>query len=254
MITDIPLPTRHSIILKTYLLILPLFLISCDKTGFFDAGETTTEEAIIQNSFSRIETASIFDVTVVNDTVNKVLVTCGENLQKYVHIEEKDGIVYISQNTKYNWSRKYEKIKLDLHVNQDLIVYAYEPLHFVTTGTFKANTFQFVDWGKFCEVDISVNAGSCLVYMGADSFGAYTIKGTCNYCEIWAGGCSKIYADSLVSDNCYVRQRGWGDVYINVLQQLSVRFECGSNVYYRGTPSKITIDNQVSGGNVMKLE
>ncbi len=233
---------------------ISIFLLSCDNNGLFDGGESTTKEVMIMNSFSRIETNSIFDIALINDTINKVLITCGENLQKAVHIEEKEGIVYISQNAKYTWSRKYEKIKLELHINQDLILYAYEPLHFVTLGTFKANTFQFVDWGKFCEVDVTVNSGYCGIFMGADSFGFYKVKGNCSNCEIWAGGSSKIYADSLLSNDCYVRQRGWGDVYVNVIQQLKVKFEGNSNIYYKGNPPEIIVDNQLSPGKLIKLE
>lgn len=235
------------------LILVSFFLFSCDKNGLFDGGESTTREIVIRNAFSRIETNSIFDISLINDSINKVLITCGENLQKYVNIEEKEGIVYISHNVKYAWSRKYEKIKLELHINQDLTLYAYEPLHFVTPGIFKANYFLFVDWGKFCEVDINVNSGYCGIYMGADSFGFYKVKGTCTNSEIWAGGSSKVYADSLISDDCYVRQRGWGDVYINVLQQLKIKFECNSNIYYKGNPSEISIDDQMSTGKLIKM-
>jgi len=237
-----------------YLLIFPLFLYSCDSNGLFDGGETQTKEVVIKNAFSRIETNSIFDITLINDTTNKVRITCGENLQKFVKIEEKEGIVYISHSVKYAWSRKYEKIKLELHVNQDLILYAYEPLHFTTIGTFKANSFQFVDWGKFCEVDVTVNSGYCGIIMGADSFGAYNVKGNCVSCEIWAGGSSKVQADSLISEECYVRQRGWGDVYVHVLKQLKIKFECTSTIYYKGTPSEITVDDHLSAGKVIQLE
>ena len=237
-----------------YLLILPMFLYSCDSNGLFDGGEPLTKEVVIKKAFSRIETTSIFDISLINDTINKIEITCGENLQKFIKIEEKEGIVSISHSVKYAWSRKYEKIKLKLHVNQDLIIYAYEPLHFTTIGTFKASTFQFVDWGKFCEVDVTVNSEYCGIFMGADSFGAYTVKGKCTDSEIWAGGSSKVQADSLISDNCFVRQRGWGDVYINVMKQLKIKFECISTIYYKSTPSEITVDDHLFAGKVIKLE
>ncbi len=233
-------------------IILLFFLVSCEKNGLFNGGETTTNEVVIKQAFSRIETNSIFQVTAVNDTINKVLVTCGENLQKAVTIEERDGVVYISHNAKYEWSRRYEKIQLELHINQDLIIYAYQPLHFTTKGVFKANYFQFVDWGKFCEVDAAVESDYCGIFMGADSFGFYKVVGKCNYCEIWAGGSSKIFADSLLAVNCFVRQRGWGDVYVNVSDKLSIKYESNSNIYYKNNPT-VTIDSAFIWGKPIKL-
>src|SRR5664279_3594772 len=101
---------RHIIYIVSLLLI-----VSCNK-ALFNAGDTVTQEIKIEGQFSFIDIENIFDITLINDTVNKVLVTCGENLQPYVSIKVKDGILYFDHSVKENWSRTYQKIKLEVHL------------------------------------------------------------------------------------------------------------------------------------------
>jgi hypothetical protein len=83
--------------------------------------------------------------------VNKVLVTCGKHLQSYVSITTTDDILTFSQDTKYDWSRKYEKIKLEVHVVNLPRIEVYEPANITNTGILKGDNFEIIDFGKFIQ-------------------------------------------------------------------------------------------------------
>lgn len=231
--------------------LLLLYMTSCNK-ALFDAGETVTKEIRIDSVFSSIDIENIFDITLVNDTVNKVLVTCGENLQPYVSIRVNNGILYFDHSVKQNWSRSYQKIKLEVHLTFGPRIDIHEPISLKTKGVFTCNNFTFVDFWKVSEVDVNIDANFCGIYMSSDNFGYYKVKGKAQNAEIWGWGSAYVIADSLVTQNCHVLQRGMADVYVNVTGQLSVSLEFTGDVYYTGNPTSVVIEKQTSSGRLIK--
>ena len=238
---------------ETYLIVFFLLCFSCND-GLFDSGTTITREIEINEGFSRIDIENIFDIVLVQDTINKALVTCGRNLQPYVSIGVKDSILTLAQDTKFNWSRKYERIKLELHLIKVAEVNIHKPISLKSIGVLKGNTFKLMDWNQVSEVDLALDYHSVGVYMVSDNFGRYHLKGKCfsAYFEGW-GSC-QVMADSLVvSTYCFVKHRGMGDVYVNVNGQLGISLEFTGNVYYTGNPTQITITQQTSTGRLIKM-
>ena len=243
---------KINILKKRINYIVPLLLIiSCNK-ALFNAGDTVTRELKIEVQFSIIDIENIFDITLVNDTVNKVLVTCGENLQPYVSIKVKDGILYFDHSVKENWSRSYQKIKLEVHLTFGPRIDIHEPISLKTLGVFKADNFTLVDFWKVSEVDINLDVNFCGIYMSSDNFGYFKVKGKAQTADIWGWGSAYVLADSLVTQNCHVIQRGMADVHVNVTGQLAVSLEFTGDVYYRGNPTEVIIEKQTSTGKLIK--
>ena len=244
---------KHIGIVCCYCLLplLPFFLSSCNK-ALFDAGDMVTNEIRIDSMFTTIDVENIFDITLVNDTVNKVLVTCGENLQSYVSIKARGGILYFNHSAKQNWSRNYKKIKLEVHLTFGPRIDIHEPISLKTKGVFKADYFALIDFWKVSEVDIDVDVNFCGIYMSSDNFGYFKVKGKAQTADIWGWGSAYVMADSLVTQNCHVKQRGMADVYVNVTGQLSVSLEFSGDVYYTGNPTEVIVEKQISSGRLIK--
>ena len=248
---------RQALHMFKYIVVcIPLLLLlfchtSCNK-AFLDAGDTITKEIRIDSTFSSINIENIFDITLVNDTVNKVLVTCGENLQSFVSIKVKEGALYFDHSMKQKWSRSYEKIKLEVHLTFGHTINIHEPISLKTKGIFTCNNFTIVDWGKVSEVDVNLDVNFCGIYMSNDNFGYYKIKGKTRTADFWALGSAYVIADSLVTQNCRVWQHGLADVYVNVTGWLIVSLEFTGNVYYTGNPSEVFIEKQISTGRLIK--
>ena len=233
-----------------FMLSLPL-LTTCNK-ALFDAGKNETREIVIDKPFSIIYIDNIFDIILFNDTINKVLVTCGENLQPLVSAEVKEDILYLNHSVKNNWSRSYQKINLEVHLSSFPRIDIHQPVSLKTKGVFKGDSFVVIDWGKVSEVDVNLDVNYCVINMSSDNFGYFKAKGKAQYSDIWGWGSATVRTDSLVSQNCHVTQRGMADVYVNVTGQLSVSLEFTGNVYYAGNPASTIIEKQVSSGKLIK--
>jgi hypothetical protein len=227
--------------------------ISCDD-GLFNGGETTVREIPLNDSISSVEVENIFDIELDQDTVNKIFVTCGENLQQYIDIKIKDKVLHVNHHSKYNWSRSYEKIKLEFHINQNLKMRILSPTKLTSKETLKLSSIEIADWGKVSEFDISIEADYFYLVVSYENFGYYKVKGTCNNTNLRSYGSCFFMTDSLVSKECSVKHFGIGDVYVNFTSSLKVWLEFTGNVYYKGNPSDIILEQQLSSGKLIPID
>jgi len=217
-------------------LIITFVLTSCEKEAFFKAGKVVTREIELTGKISIIEVNSILEITLVQDTINKVLVTCGENLQPEIDIYLKDEILHLDNTIKNNWTRNYDKIEIDLHLISIPQLNIRKPSYITTRDTFKTNEFFLIDWGRFTEVDVTLDVNNCAIDVSGDDFGFYKVKGKSVNATFNGYGSSFFYADELEVQNCTVKQRSIGDIYVNVTNKLTVTIETTGRVFYFGNP------------------
>jgi hypothetical protein len=243
---------KNLIPLILFMLLTVIALSACDKS-LFDSGHETNREIVINDAFTKLDFQNIFDVTMVQDTVNKVIITCGENLQNKVSATVSNGTLTLDHNEKYSWSRKYKHIQAEIHIVSIPAISIHAPISLTSIDTLKGETFWLLDYGKFSDINVTLNVKACDVYMTSDNFGIFKIKGKCETADLWGWGSALVRADSLVSKQCHVKHRGFNDVYVNATEQLTVSLEYTGNIYYTGNPKTITIEQKLSSGSLIPL-
>lgn len=233
------------------IIIVSLLQVSCRDEALFNSGVTTVDTLNL-SEFTRIEVQNTFEIELVADTVNKVLVSCGENLQKSIKIKVVDNILYLDHDINNNWSRQYEKVKLKLHSRPFSEIYVRKPVKIFNRDVFKGSSFLLVDFEKYTELDINLDVEFCGILMSSDNFGQYKVKGKAKEASIWGWGSCFVYADSLFTHNCTVLQRGMGDVYVNASDNLNVSIQFTGNVFYTGNPSNISVEDSLGSGKLYK--
>lgn len=233
--------------------LLIIHLISCEKNALFNAGDIVSKEIALQDRISAIEVNSMLDITLVQDSINKAIVTCGENLMSDIEIFVEDGVLHLDNSIKYNWSRNYHKIKLELHLISIPQLNIRKPVYISTRDTFRTKEFFLIDWGKFTELDVTLNVSGCWIDCNPDDFGHYTIRGKAVNATIYSKGSAFIYAKDLIVKNCIVKQLGIGNIYINVTDELRASIFSSGNIYYRGNPTTVMVENRTSNGRLIQM-
>lgn len=237
---------------KIILTLLILTCFSCDKSALFDAGELTSREFLLPNKPLFLESQNIFDMKLIPDTINKIVVTCGSNLQKFVSVSIGKDTVVLSHSIKNSWSRQYERVKLEYHVNQDIRIQANAPLKLFSTDTLHANIFVFADWTKLSEVDVKVHVHTCVLVNAPGHFGSIKASGKSDYIYLANHGSCIINTGDLITDVAEVQQQGSGDIFLQATSQLKVSIESTGNIYYKDAEPKIIIEKQTSSGKLIK--
>lgn len=225
---------------------------SCMKEGLFNAGETVSRKVPLADFIKTIEVQAMFDITLIQDSINKAIVICGENLQDNIHIYIKNDILYLKSSVKYDWSRSYSKIKLELHLIYIPTINVRNPVYISTLGTFKTNEFFLIDWEQFTELDVTLDVHNCALDVSSENFGHYTIKGNAESATFNNWGSAFIDARGMHVKNCMVSQKSIGDTYVNVINELMVSFKTTGKVYYYGNP-RIILDNPNSRSQLIHL-
>lgn len=234
-------------------LLLLLCLVSCEKNAFFKAGETVSREILFEGKFKIIEVNSMLEITLVQDSINKAIVTCGENLQPNIDFYVQDSVLHLDNSIKYNWSRSYDKIKLELHLVRTPQLNIRKPVSIVTRDTFKTTEFFLIDWGTFTDLDVTLDVNNCAIDLSPEGFGHYTVKGKAFSATFNGKGSAFIYANDLKIQNCIVKQLSIGDIYVNVTNELKVSLLSSGNVYYSGNPNKVVVEKTISKGRLIQV-
>jgi hypothetical protein len=240
----------------TYLFLLLLVTFSCEEAGLYESGSEVSKEYIIKEEYAEIDFDNIFDVTLMSDTITKVVVTCGENIQNHVEIAVKsDNFLHIGSDIKSNWARDYKKVKIELHLNKGIRIDFNQPVKLSTKDTLKIPSLYLVNWAFVAEVDITIATNSFSLDVGSKDFGYYTINGTTDKSQYWIGGGScYVRAENLVSKNCIATNRSMGDLYLNVTNQLNASLDFKGNIYYKGNPKEVILEHQYSSGKLIPFK
>jgi hypothetical protein len=237
-----------------YISLLTLTLCSSCKKSLFNAGETISKEFPISDEIYVMEVQNIFDITLIQDTINKAVVTCGENLMPDIHISLSENVLYLDHSVSCDWSRKYEKIKVSLHCKSVPRINLRAPASLITKDTFNTDNFIVIVWGRFAEINASINANFCGIYMTLDDFGQYRVKGKCNYTDILQCGSGLVDCRNLSTLKCNIIQKSSADTYLNVKEELIIVEMKGlGNIYYSGNPDTIKYLNQPVSGKLIKI-
>ncbi len=238
--------------IKNYIYFIALFIgTSCIDDALFNGGEVVSKTLDLPD-YSTIEVESTFEIELLNDTINKVVVRCGENLHPYIKIEVVNDILYLKHEIKNNWSRKYERVKLELHTKPFGNFNVRKPVRIYTNQVYKAPYFGFIDFMKYSELDINIDVEDCLIAMSSDNFGQFKVKGRASRAHLWGWGSCLVNADSLQTNYCYVLHRGMGNVFVNTTGQLDADIQFTGNVYYSGNPAQVNLQRTGSGNLIKK--
>lgn len=226
--------------MKTKLIIaLTLFsvLSGCDLIDNFGDAKIESRRFNISSSIEHIKVYNTFDITLVQDNSSFAIITCGEDIQSKVEIRVEDNVLIVDHNVNNRWLRGYEKIKIELHFPSVPVINIYKPCKIETRDTFFTDSFYIIDWGKFSECYIGVNAKFIRIDLSGDNFGSYTIKGNSNRSIFYSRGSAKFNFSEFKTDTCLLYQQSIIDIFIHVNNYLDAFIKSSGNIYYSGNPS-----------------
>lgn len=221
-----------------------IILISCFKEKFWDEGPEVTRKISFEN-FDTLELNSIFDISLIHDTINYGLITCGENLIGDVKIILKDNKLLFKQASVMNCSRTYRRTHLDLHfvflssivINSSVKMESGLPLN--------CPTLAIWDRGELSELDLSVNCTEFSLTVNEENVGIYKISGKTVNSSLTPDGSAHFRLENLAADSCSVIHSGIGDCYVNAGRILTGKIVRDGRLYYKNYPDlKVQVENK----------
>jgi len=218
------------------LFVILITFSSCMQRVVWDEGEEVTRMVSTVN-YDTIEFRGIFDVLLVQDTTEFVMISSGENLINYVRTHQRKGYIEISETARMNWTRSYKRTFIEMHFTQIHHICIHEGVRMSTSGAVKSPFLSIWDNSGVSETDLEIDCGGFKLSVSDDNFGIYKVRGRAGYTCLEPDGSAHFRMEKLVTDSCHVHHKGIGDCYVNVKRVLEGEISGKGTILYRNYPS-----------------
>ena len=203
-------------------------------------GNVTKSERTI-SSIKSIEVEDGIDLYLSQGNSESLHIEADQNLHQYIKTEtDGDNLrIYLSKIV-----RKASSLKIYLTIKDIKGLSASGGSDVYTENLLKLNTLSVIcSGGSDVKIAVEANELKLKARGGSDAY----VKGTAKNFKAKASGGSDIKASGLETGNCHIEISGGSDAEINVKGELYVRASGGSDISYKGKPSRI--DSNMSGGS-----
>jgi hypothetical protein len=244
--------------IKILFLTLPLILMlfySCkkaeDRSCWKQAGDEDSLTIYVE-TFDKLNIKEHLVCTLVQDTVEKVVVSGGKNLLNFIGITVDNGLLSLTNNNKCSFLRSFEhKVKVEIHFK------SLSNLEFEGTESLQCKDTLTLDWFTLLirdgagPVNLLLNAQLITATL-AHGYGDFTINGHTNQAifNVRSNGYCNTYG-LAIAESITVISRSQADLRVNANQCiLRAQTETSGNIFYKGVPNSIEF-NQYGKGQLI---
>jgi hypothetical protein len=220
-----------------------IILASCSDEALWDTGPMETKRFDLED-YDIIEMNSIFNVTLVQDSLNFATITCGGNIIEDVKIIQNENVIKLSQKRIRILTRSYEHTRAELHFKNLYAVVINNSVKIETSSVLKVPALIVIDNGELSELDLDVDCHDFNMSVSKNNMGCYRISGSAENSNLLLNGSAHFRTENLVVDSCSFVHNGIGDCYVNAHRILTGKLSGTGSLYYRYYPGlKAEIEN-----------
>lgn len=236
------------------LFFLTLIIGACSKDnrcGCFDpSGENAIESRYV-SSFKELEVDNVFEITIHISSVPKIRIETGKNLFKGIETKVENNRLYVKNNNKCNWVRKYNgKIKIDIYTNELTYIRLNESSDVQCKDTIVTNEIRVDDYAGISTFDLWVKCSTMTFALHAGT-GDITLRGSAAVSYFWNAGYSNFHFTEFPTDYCYIMSNSTGKCYVNAGKEIEATIKNSGNIYYSGNPYYVK-SIRTGSGNLIK--
>lgn len=230
-------------------------LIGCkkpeDRTCWKSHGKEVTKEIMLP-SFSRLYLHEHMEFVLVQDSIEKITITGGENMLNFIEATVTDGLLDIQNKNKCSFLRSYKKkIIVEIHFKSLINILFQGTLPLTNRGVLKFDWLTFLLKDGAGSVNLNLEAESLHATI-SHGWGDFTFSGKTKKANITVR--SNGFCDTYgleVSDVLTVISKTPGAVKVNADgSKIKAQIDADGNIYYIGSPAMIEL-NRYGNGNLM---
>lgn len=232
-----------------------LILVSCKKSEDRACWKSTGEETSVEmqlDPFSKVFFHEHIEYVLVQDSVEKIIITGGKNLVNFIKVDFVDGFLDVKNENKCFFLRSYKKkIRAEIHFKQinEIIFEGTEPL--TNQGLLEFNWLNILIRDGAGSVKLNFKAESIFATI-SHGWGDFTFTGHTKQANfnIRSNGFCDTYGLTVV-DSLTVVSNTQGITKINANGvKLKAQIDTGGDIYYKGTPFSVKL-NQYGEGQLI---
>lgn len=242
--------------LKRYfiLLIIPAFA-GCDDENAFDCVKTVgsiTSYELKVSEISAVEVIGDIQVTIENGVEQRITLTTGENLYPKIDFEVIDGKLFVTDNNKCSWVRKYGNSKLIIKSDNIASIKNSGSRDVRSVGTYNfTGELTLTSQNTSGDYHLNVNGGQ--LNISSNKVSNFYITGNLNQLNVgFYSGQGRFEGKNLTVNSVNVFHRGSNDIIVNPVHSLSGSIESYGNIVVYGMPDAVEIEQNGVGQVIYK--
>lgn len=230
--------SKHQLLFGILLFSMASFFTSCGEDGSLNCMKSTGEvisEIREISDFTEVIIERRFEVTLVPDNRNYVVITAGENLMSGIETKFENGKLTIQNNNKCNWMRSYKiPVKAEIHFKK------LSKLTNYGTGTIKTLTpivndsliLEFWNSASTSTIEVNNEFVNTIQHVGPNDI---NLSGSTIELLVYGNDLAVLVADSLKSETAVVYWLSQKDASVQANQFMLSEIVSDGNVYWIGT-------------------
>ena len=245
--------TDPAITIACIFLATVVFNVSCEKTIFFTRDQDHTIY-IESEAFDTVFINDIFNIELRSDSLHSIRLEGGERLIKNISVRTVNNSLHLKDNNSFKWLPDYPEARITISFPALGRMVLMSPCTITSNDTLHLDNISFYSIGHTAIMDITVNAHSISFTTDGNNFGHYTFRGYSRHADLWQRGSSKLFAEDMETEFMKITNNSIADSYVHANRQLIAVINHYGNVYYRGDPEEIIIEDMSSRGSLYRLE
>ncbi|NNC82229.1 MAG: hypothetical protein HKN79_01520 [Flavobacteriales bacterium] len=241
-----------------YLLGLLLLLSTCkkadDRPCIKGSGDAITETRH-PGAFHSLMLYDDIDYDLIQDSTDKVVIECGENLVNFVSTEIDNGVLSIRDENSCHWLRSLPvKIKVRVHFTQLASIRNEGSGILRTVGAMEQEVIVFDNYHSASENYLEIKAQEATIRINAGG-PVIEVKGESHHVNLRNSGIGKLHAEELVSHSVWADNQGHGTIRTTVDGGLFWYLLDGyGDIYYRGEVEEYIEVSRTGEGELILME
>ena len=232
-------------------IIFAVLFFSCGKKDCLSSSGEQKSEIRSLETFRKIDIYNYFNVYLKSDTVNKVEIEAGEKLISNIETSIVDSVLTIRDLNACGFMKGYDKKNLYISVDTLSEVIINDGINLYSSDTLKfpsLNVLFLSDIG-YCDLTFDCNNVNFQVWYGS---GDYILRGKTNSMYFAIHTLAFGYAEELETKSCYAFNGSMGNCYVNVSGQLRALIKDEGNIYYKGNPTEVIVEEHSGTGKLIE--
>lgn len=240
-------------LLQLFIVVILGFVTSCNKENAFDCVKSTgkeVEKIIETDGFHSIHVEDNIDVELNQYEDQRVLLRAGRNIIPKIKFEVKEQVLYLSNENKCNWVRKFENPKVFISLKDLKNIIQNGSGNITSSHTLKYETFNIDNYDGNGDITLELDVENLKVF--SKTFSVITLTGRAtNFNLYYIHNFGKFHGEQLHADNVTVSHVGLNTVRVFPLKHLNCSLSENGNLEYYNEPE--ILESQITGtGQLIK--
>lgn len=224
---------------------LLIVIVGCEKNP-----GNKFRESVEVSSFSHLEVDDVFDIELIQDSLNRVTFEGTQEQLKHVYARVEEDTLRLGNSSNLQWINNLEHIQVQLHFESLQKVILFAPSYVYNKDTLHFTALKFICYNQMGDFDLTVDARKITFVNSDTGGGTYYFSGFTKSLYVWQRGISSVNTLNLKAGQVRVKQNSLRPCKVHAIEQLNVTIDRPSNVYYTGKPAKISREI-VEGGQLI---